>query len=68
MYHDLLEDYSWNGMKWDIADLLSKCPNCQHVKVEHQEPGGLTQVIDIPILKCDVINMDIITELPRNNI
>ena len=29
MYRDLREIYWWNGMKRDIADFVSKCPNCQ---------------------------------------
>ena len=44
---------------------LSKCPNCQQVKVEHQKLGGMTQEIGIPTWKWDVINMDFITGLPR---
>ena len=32
MYRDLGEVYWWNGMKRDIADFVSKCPNCQQVK------------------------------------
>ena len=35
MYRDLREVYWWNGMKSDIADFVSKCPNCHQVKVEH---------------------------------
>ncbi|WMV54831.1 hypothetical protein MTR67_048216 [Solanum verrucosum] len=31
------------------------------VKVEHQKPGGMTQEIDIPTWKWEVINMDFIT-------
>ena len=65
MYRNLQEVYWWNGMKRDIADFVSKCPNCQHVKVEHQNPGGMTQEINIPTWKWDVINMDFITGLPR---
>ena len=42
MYRDLREVYWWNGMKRDIADFVSKCPNCQQVKVEHEKPGGIT--------------------------
>ena len=64
MYRDLREVYWWNGMKMDIADFVSKCPNCQQVKVEHQKPGGMTQEIDIPTWKWDVINMDFITGIP----
>ncbi|XP_075111445.1 uncharacterized protein LOC142181797 [Nicotiana tabacum] len=36
------------------------------VKVEHQRPGGLTQNIEIPIWKWEMINMDFITGLPRS--
>ena len=48
MYRDLKKVYWWNDMKRDMADFVSKCPNCQQVKVEHQKPGGMTQEIDIP--------------------
>ena len=54
-------------MKRDIADFVSKCPNCQQVKVEHQKPEGMTQDIDIPTWKWDVINMNFITGLPRTS-
>jgi len=43
---------------------VAKCPNCQQVKVEHQKPRGMTQEIDIPTWKWEVINMDFITGLP----
>ena len=65
MYHDLREVYWWNGMKRHIADFVSKCPNCQQVKVENQKQGGMTQEIDIPTWKWDVININFITGLPR---
>ena len=65
MYRDMREVYWWNDMKRDIADFVSKCPNCQQVKVEHQNPRGMNQKIDIPTWKWDVINMDFITGLPR---
>ena len=65
IYRDLREIYWWNGMKRDIADFVSKCPDSQQVKVEHQKPWGMTQEIDIPSWKQDVINMDFITGLPR---
>ena len=57
--------YWWNVMKRDIADFVNKCPNCQQVKVEYQKPRGMTQYTDIPSCKCDLINMDFITGLPR---
>ena len=52
-------------MKRDIADFVSKCPNCKQVKVEHQKSGGMTQENDIPTWKWEVIYMDVITRLPR---
>ena len=60
MYRVLREVYWWNEMKRDIAEFVSKCPNCQQVKAEHQKPVGMTLEIDIPTWKWDVINMDFI--------
>ena len=39
MYRDLREVYWWNEINRDIEVILSKCPNFQQVKVEHQKPG-----------------------------
>ena len=64
MYRDLREVYWWNGIKRVIEDFVSKSPNCQQVKVEHQKPGGMTQEINIPTWKWEVINMNFITGLP----
>ena len=47
-------------MKKDIADFVAKNPKFQQVKVEHQKPGGMTQAINIPTWKWEVINMDFI--------
>ena len=54
-------------MERDIADFVSKCPNCQQVKVEHQKPGGMTPEIDIHTCKWNVINMDFITRLSHTH-
>ena len=43
MYHDLREVFSWEGLKKDIAEFVAKCPNCRHVKAQHQKLGGLLQ-------------------------
>ncbi|KAH0650287.1 hypothetical protein KY284_030199 [Solanum tuberosum] len=65
MYHDLREVFWWNGMKRDIADFMAKCPNCYQVNVEYHKPGGMTQDIDIPTWKWEVITMDFIRGLPH---
>ena len=67
MYRDLREVYWWNGMKKDIAEFVTKCSNCQQVKVEHQRPGGLAQNIELSEWKWEMINMDFITGLPRSH-
>ena len=51
MNRNLREVYWWNNMKMDIEDFVSKCPNYQQVKVEHQKLGGITEEIDIPTWK-----------------
>ncbi|XP_070008484.1 uncharacterized protein [Nicotiana sylvestris] len=28
IYHDIKEVYWWNNMKKDVADIVSRCPNC----------------------------------------
>ena len=52
-------------MKKDIAHHVAKCPNCQHVKAEHLKTGGFTQIIDVPILKWEAINIDFVVGHPK---
>ena len=65
MYLDLGKIYWWNGMKRDIEDFVSKCPNFQQVNVKNQKSSGMTQEIDITICKCEVFNINFITGLSR---
>ena len=54
----------WPRMKKDIAEYISKCMKCQHVKVEHQHPTGLLHPLPILEWKWEVISMDFITGFP----
>ena len=65
MYCNLKKVYWWEGIKKGIVEFVFKCPNCQQVKVEHQRPGYLAQTIELLERKWKMINMDIITGLPR---
>jgi len=65
MYQDLKESFSWQGMKKDVAQFVSACPNCQKAKVEHHRPGGILRPLEIPVWKWDSISMDFVTHLPR---
>ena len=51
-------------MKKDMAEYISRCMKCQHVKVEHQHPAGLLQPLPVLEWKWEVISMDFITGLP----
>ena len=58
MYHDLREVFLWEGLEKDIEEYISKCPNCQQVKVEHRNLGGSLYEIQVPSCKWEDINMD----------
>ena len=60
------KDYCWPGMRKDIANYLTKCLECQQVKVEHRHPAGLMQPIPIREWKWEVISLDFIIGLPKS--
>ena len=49
----------------DIAKFVAKCPNFQQVKVEHQNPGGLLQEIQVATWKWEDINMYFVVGFPQ---
>ena len=53
----------WNGIKRDIEDFISKCRNCQQLKVENKKLRDMNQEIYKPTWKWEVINKDLITGL-----
>ena len=66
MYSCLREVYWWEGMKKDIVEFVSKMFNFLASEGRAQKIGGLSQNIEIPKWKWDMINMDLITGLPRS--
>ena len=66
MYKDLKRNFWWEGMKWDVAEYVSKCLTCQQVKAEHQKPSGLLQPLPIPQWKWEHISTDFVVGLPRS--
>ena len=52
-------------MKKDIAEYVAECPNYKKLKAEYLKPSGLTQIIEVPTLTCEAINIDIVVRLPR---
>lgn len=67
MYCDVREVYWLNGMKKDIEEYKSKCPNYQQVKFYHYKLGGLNQDINISTWMWEDLNMDFVTSLPRTH-
>ena len=54
-------------MKSEVAEYIARCLECQQVKAEHQHPAGLLQPLPIPEWKWEIISLDFITDLPKNN-
>ena len=63
----LRKEYFWPNMKTKLAEFITRCFECQRVKIEHQHPARLLQPLPIPSWKWEIISLDFITELPRND-
>ena len=59
--------YYFPSMKKEVVDFISKCLECQKVKVDHRHPAGLLQPLPIPEWKWEVVTMDFITKLQRTS-
>lgn len=64
---DVQKVHLWDGFKRAIAKFVDRCVNFQEVKAKHQISGGLTQVINEPTRKWEVLNMDFIVGLPQTS-
>ena len=60
------KEYFWPNMKTKVAEYIARCLECQQVKTEHQHPAGLLQPLPIPSWKWEIISLDFITGLPKN--
>lgn len=65
MITTLRKEYYWSGMKKEVEKYLTRCLECQQVKVEHQHPIGLLHPLPILEWKRETISMDFITVLPK---
>jgi hypothetical protein len=61
----LIKLFYWPNMKSETTEYLSKCLNCQQVKVEHQHPVGLLHPLPIPKWKWEIISLDFIIGFPK---
>ena len=65
MYQDLRCQYYWSWMKRHVGDFVRPCLTCQQVKVEHQKPAGLLQLLEVAEWKWEHVTIDFVTHLPR---
>jgi hypothetical protein len=52
-------------MKKDVVDYISRCMECQRVKVEQRNPTHFLQPLPIPEKKWEVVTIYFITKLSR---
>jgi hypothetical protein len=57
--------YFFPGMKKDVVEYISRCMECQRVKVKHRHPAGLLQPLSIQEKKREVVTIDFITKLAK---
>ena len=62
----LQKDYFWPNMNNELVEYIAKSFECQQVKTKHQHPSSLLQPLPIPSWKWEIISLDFITGLPRN--
>ena len=60
------KEYFWLNMKNKVAEYIAMCIECQQVKAEHQHPVGVLQPLPIPDWKWEIIILEFITGLPKN--
>ena len=53
-------------MKNEVAEFLARCIEFQKVKAKHQHPVGLLQTLPIPNWKWEVIGLDFVTGIHKN--
>ena len=62
----LRKEYFWPNMKKEVVEYIARCIKFQQVKVEHHHQASLLQPLPIPNWKWEVIILDFITRLPKN--
>ena len=62
----LIKEYFWPNMKNIVAKYIARCIECQQVKVDHQHLTGILQPLIIPNWKWEVICLDFIIRLLKN--
>ena len=62
----LRKDYFWPNMKNEVAEYIARYIECKKFKAEHRHPTCLLQPLPIPYWKWEIISLDFIIGLPKN--
>nr|KYP38285.1 Retrotransposable element Tf2 [Cajanus cajan] len=65
MYKEIKKSFWGPGMKRELAGFVATFLVCHKAKIEHQRPGGVLQLMEIPEWKWDSVTMDFVDGLPR---
>jgi hypothetical protein len=57
--------FFWLRMKKDVVDYITRCMECQRVKVEHRHPTHFLHPLPILEKKWEVVTIEFITKFPR---
>jgi hypothetical protein len=64
-YHAVAQLFFWEGMRADVARVVSQCHSCQTFKSSNTAPAGLLMPTEVPDAPWETITTDLITDLPR---
>ena len=62
----LRKEYFLPKMKTGLEEYIAICIECYQIKTKHQHPAGLLQPLPIPSWKWEIVSLDFVTGLPRN--
>jgi hypothetical protein len=64
-YHSVAQLFYWEGMRADVARVVSLCHSCQTFKSANTAPAGLMMPTEVPDAPWETITTDLMTDLPR---
>jgi hypothetical protein len=65
MYLALSDKFYWPKMRGHVDKYTQSCDACQRTKPKQQQPGGLLQMMPVPMQRWEYVTMDFFTKLPK---
>ena len=64
MVAQLIENFTWQGLRKDVENFVKACVDCQHAKYETKRVVGLLCPLPVPHYPWEDLSLDFITGLP----